>query len=491
MIDRERRDVLKTTGLAVGGSLFATGVGTAARGDGHADDESSIGGDADWTSLGGNPGNNPVAPAAEPKPPVTVAWEYDHGGPVAVVDGAVFLTGDGAVHALHAGDGSVAWTSPDVGADGSPAVGDGAVYVGGDGLTALDIEDGQPCCRPAIGDGGTVPSPTVVDDLVLVVADGVCYALEAGTEAVRWTFEPDGDELFDQPVAVGDGAVFATSETKLYALELADGTVRWTEDDPAGDDEHARFTPPNDRQVSYPVASDGVVAVGSVDSEADAMWPQGHVTCYDAATGERLTTAERGSTTPGPIANGQFFARDSHEVGGHDRGDGDREWNPEVRTSRTATAAVGEETVYVGLEIDGEAYPPNERPTPDVGIYAFNEDGTVTWAIGTDEVPHVALADGTLYAGGDRLLAIRSNVDDRAETIGSTSETGGDGIDESATDTNESNESRTTETSDEPRYQVTDSDEADAVPGFGAGVGVAGGAVALEWLRRRAGENGG
>lgn len=498
MIERRRRDFLKYGGLAVGGGLLATGAGVAAEDGDDTDVASGTAGEADgWSSLGSNAGNDPVVPAAAaPEPPVTVAWEYDHGGPVAVVDGRVYLTAGGEVHALEAADGSLAWQTHDIGARGVPAVTEDAVVVGGERLTVMEREDGEICCQSDLGYDEAIPSPVVADGVAVVVADGVCHAVALDTEEPQWSFEPDGDPLFEQPVAVTDDTVVAASESVLFALALEDGTVRWSDSDPAGDDEYARFAPPTDRQVSYPVADDGVVAVGSVDSEPDAMWSRGHVTRYDVETGEKRTTSERGPTTPGPIMGRRFYARDSHSVAGYGR-DGDREWEPEVHTYRTATPAIGGDTVYVGLEIDGMAYDPGEAPSPTRGVYAFDGDGTVQWAVDTGEVPDIALEDGTLYAGGERLVAIRAEGDDRGgadgDHEGDDSDASADAVSTAdAASDDEANVSEKSESSDEPRHQVADSSSeeendgpVDSVPGFTAGAGIAGGVAALGWLRRK------
>lgn len=110
-----------------------------------------------WTSLRGGAGNNRYTPTERgPEPPVAIDWTYSHGGPVAVVDGVVYLT------AME------------------------------EGVHALDADD--------------------------------------GTE--QWSVEPD-ETLYERPVTVSVGAVFAVSEQRFFAYELETGDERWSDEAPA------------------------------------------------------------------------------------------------------------------------------------------------------------------------------------------------------------------------------------------------------------------
>ncbi|WP_247003620.1 PQQ-binding-like beta-propeller repeat protein [Halosolutus gelatinilyticus] len=522
MIEHGRRDVLKYTGLAVAGSVLATGAASADRAD-----ESTAEADG-WSSLGGGPGNNPiVSPADDVGPAAEVAWEYEHVGPVAAVDGTVYLTTGGEVHALDGDDGSVEWTTHNIGASGTPTVTTEAVIVGGERLTAIDPDTGKICCQLDPGYDEAIPSPTVADGHAFTVADGVLYAVDLADREFAWEFDPDGDALYEQPVAAGNGAVFAASESTAFALKIADGSVRWADDEPAGDEEYSRFAPPNARQVSYPVATDDVVAIGSVDSDPYAMNPRGYTTLYDAETGEKLASSEREPFTPGPIAEERFYARDTFDVYGYDRETGERDWETPVNTYHVESAIVGDGTVYAGLSINGDTYGPDNMPEPEVGVYAIDEEtGERKWAIGTDdptEEPTLALADGTLYASATTLLAIRSADDgaDEGDEGSESDETADDGSGDDGTDGERTNDSETdgsggNETDDasdggsdgddgtanasegengeitasETRSETeTKGEENDAVPGFTAGAGIAGGALTLGWLRRTRADN--
>ncbi|WP_339105205.1 PQQ-binding-like beta-propeller repeat protein [Haloterrigena salinisoli] len=549
MVEHERRRVLQYAGLAIAGGSLTTSAAAADEGD----DPASIGEAAGWSSLGGNPGNNAAVPTESgPKVPVTVAWEYDRSGPTAVVDGTVYLATDGEVHALDAADGSLEWKIDDIGASGTPAVTDEAVYVGGERLTRIE-RDGTLCCQADLGYDEAIPSPVVANGLVLVVAGGILYALDARDLEVRWQFDPADGTLYEQPVAVGDGAVFAVSESRLFARELADGTHRWTDDDPSGEDEYSHFTSPSDRQISYPVATDDVVAVGSVDSEPEAVWENGHVTLYDAETGVKRTRSES-AITPGPITDGRFFARTTHDLYGFDRETGENDWVTEYAMYHVSSAVVADGTVYASATVNGDRYTADGMPDPQTGVYAFDKNGEVEWAIGTGERPTLALADGTLYAGGETLLAIRSEAneagdesdgeddtgDDAPEDDGGDAEDGSEGSDgdegaaEDGSGGSDGDDEPTNETEANGAEQDPGSDDGDdgngtsdaneegtasegatndtestndgsngdagegdgdgnaseeetddGMPGFTAGAGIAGGALSLEWLRRR------
>lgn len=90
-------------------------------------------------------------------------WATDAGDGVAAADGAVYAGGDRLV-ALDPADGSERWTvESDEGTFGTPAVGDGAVYVGGNwaDLSAVDPADGT------VRWSHSFPTQTVEGDMVM------------------------------------------------------------------------------------------------------------------------------------------------------------------------------------------------------------------------------------------------------------------------------------------------------------------------------------
>lgn len=552
MANQTRRRVLQCAGVTLTLGSLATGA-TAA--DDVAIAESSASEEADgWSSLGGNASNNSVVSASSvPEEPVDVAWEYDHGGPVAVADGTVFVVANGAVHALDAADGSLEWETEDVGASGTPAITPDSVHVGGEQLTKVDRSNGEVCCEADLSPDEEIPSPTIADGLVIVVADGALYAVDVQDHEMEWYVEPSEDPLYEQPVAVADGAVFATSESNAYALELDDGSSRWTDDEPEGDDEYSRFPEPGANQPNHPVATDDVVAIGSADSEDGSIYREGYVTLYDTETGRKREHNERGAFMPALISDDVFYAFDAYNVTGYDLESGSEVWDTEVNTYRVPSIAVGDGIVYAGLAVDGEAYGPDEIPEPSDGVYAFDEEtGEIEWAVGTDEIPTIALADETIYASSETLVAIRNEDDDPNEEPdedddGDDGETGdaesedenddvesesGDSDDDSSSSSDDADDGgRDDGSSDESDdaddasggddddtesddgdgddaddgdsddigagddtaddgddADDSDDDADDSVPGFTAGAGALGGIATLEWLRRKAGD---
>ncbi|ELY90685.1 pyrrolo-quinoline quinone [Natrialba hulunbeirensis JCM 10989] len=540
MVEYDRRRVLKRTGLAAVGATLATAstsgvsadtstntTGESATGTHSADGTGTAGTDtAGWPSIGGTPGNNPVVePAAEPEPPVHVAWEYEHAGPTAIVDDTVYLTTDGEVHALDAADGALEWATHNIGASGTPAVRGDTVIVGGERLTLIDAADGEICCQHDLGYDEALASPVVAGDYAFTVGDGTLFAFDIDAREVTWEFTPtaDTDEhepLYEQPVAVGGGAVVAVSESHAVALELEDGTERWRVDDPVGDDEHSRFMEPNARQTSYPVATDDVVAIGSADTDDTSMWPLGYTTLYDVESGERLVTSERSTFDPGAITDERFYGLDSHNVRGYDRDGGEEIWDPSGITYRVPSIAVGDGVVYAGLTLDGAGYDPDEDDVPEHydGVYAFDTDtGEIERSVGTDGIPHIALANETVYASSGTLVAIRSENDDWSEeetdaagdeeneeggtetdgssggsesdngTENDTGEDGSTGPTGENDGTNETADETDSETQPSVQAQTEAEDDNDGMPGFTAGAGVLGAGAALEWPRRQAG----
>ncbi|WP_137289898.1 PQQ-binding-like beta-propeller repeat protein [Natronorubrum halophilum] len=530
MTEYERRDVLKGTGLAIAaGTAPAWGVVTAnetAAEEGN--DGTTVSSDSNgWVSTRGNAGNTGyVSRATGPEPPVTTAWEYDHGGPFAVVDGTIYLTADGQVHAVDATDGSLEWKNgvtreehaEPMAAAGSPAVAYDTVYVSGErgnpDLTALDAVTGE--IRWQLGDLGyeTNLAPIVADERVFLVADRVLYCLDAHTGEKQWSFEPEpatfdddrehDDPLQRNPVAVADGTVFVLSNNRLFARDVETGDERWT-DTIRENWAASTFSGPA-------VAADGFVAVVKADTvtifETDTGTERATVPGHsvDALTDDRIYTVRKDDTRDD----------DEHRViTGYDRKTGDGIWLRSVRALSLGTVAVDDKSVYVGFE----------ETATETGVVAFNHaNGDQRWKINIDARPHqVAVIDETVYASGDALHAIRSAAEDENEDApedeaetpaeNETNTPDDEGVNSSenetttvqdGTDNSSENETpaaqegernssgdETTATENEsetaPESGATDSDDGtDGTPGFTTGVGVAGGALSLEWLRRRA-----
>ncbi|QLK25672.1 PQQ-like beta-propeller repeat protein [Natrinema zhouii] len=514
MSEYQRRNVLRYAGLTLAVGTGATGTVAAqetdgggsgddetAGGDSTADEPATANGSSGWSSIRGDAGNTGFVPESTgPKSPVTVDWEYEHGGTFAVVDGTVYLIADdGQVRAIDAADGSLQWETEittasreePVVAMGPPAVAHDTVYVtserGEPNLTALDAATGE--LRWQKGDLGaeTNFSPTVADGLVFLVADRALYALDAHSGEQQWQFSPgtvttdDGTERGDyikrDSVAVADGTVFALGVNQLFALDVETGDERWT--DRVEDWASSTFS-------GHPIAASGVVVAVKNDV----------VTVYDAETGAKRSTVP--SYSLDVFTGDRVYAVTDDEDGerktvtGYDSETGDRVWQPSDGDGSFTSAVVDSESVYVGHE--------------ESGVTAFDRtNGSGDWYVDTGTEPRqVAVVGETVYVSGDALFAIRTDGEDRVDGGDDGDENTSDDGNESAGDGNESagngNESAGAgnESVDAGNESIggsgneadddTDtnsSDDSDETPGFTAGTSIAGGALALEWLRRR------
>ncbi|WP_222919604.1 PQQ-binding-like beta-propeller repeat protein [Natrinema sp. SYSU A 869] len=536
MSEYARRNVLRYAGLTLAVGTGATtgtvaaqetdaggaGDNETAGGESTADESTTTNGASGWSSIRGDAGNTGFVPgAAGPKSPVAVDWEYDHGGTFAVVDGTVYLVADdGQVRAIDAADGSLHWETEittasreePVVAMGPPAVAHDTVYVtskrGEPNLTALDVATGEPRWQKSDLGSETNLSPTVADGLVFLVADKVLYALDAHSGEQQWQFEPGtvttddgkerGDYLQRDSVAVANGTVFALGINQLFALDIETGDERWT--DRVEDWASSTFS-------GRPVAANGVVAAVKNDV----------VTVYDAETGTKRSTAPTHSLDV--LAGDRVYAVTDDEDGerktvtGYDSETGDRVWQPSDGDRSFASAVVDSESVYVGLE--------------ESGVAAFDRtNGSGDWHVDTGTKPRqVAVVGETVYVSGDALFAIRTDGEDRVDEGDdgdeNTSDDGNESTDagnESADAGNESadagNEStdagnESADAGNEPadagnesagagnesiggseneaadNTDTESSNDSDETPGFTAGTSIGGGALALEWLRRR------
>jgi quinohemoprotein ethanol dehydrogenase len=143
-------------------------------------------------------------------------------------------------------------------------------------------------------------SPVVVGGVMYLTGpQSQVYALDAKTGRQLWTYAPEMANIDALPlccgqvnrgVAVGEGKVFlARLDARLEALDQATGRSLWNVE---VDDPRAGYT-----ETMAPLYHDGKVIVGVSGAEYEI---RGHVTAYDAATGNQIW---RFYTIPGP---GQF-----------------------------------------------------------------------------------------------------------------------------------------------------------------------------------------
>jgi len=298
----------------------------------------------EWAMFGYDARNTGANPGTTgPADDVTELWRFETGSWVecspAVAADTIYITSrDRNVYALSTSEGTERWRFET-------------------GISETDSEDTFPSEEPMRS------SPTVVDGTVYVgggnyelrqeeaVIERVTnhnylYALDSETGDLEWRFQPEG-VIESSPTVVGGIAYFGCNAGNVYAVDTSDGGERW------------RFTVDgtSEREVTAtPAVSDCRVFVGSWDETLYAL----------------------------------------------DARDGSVVWRHEAAGPVSASPAVGDGTVYVGINGNG-------------GVLALStEDGEVVWEYPTQGSivgSSPAIADGTVYIGdysdqGERLHAI-------------------------------------------------------------------------------------
>ncbi|MGH7717328.1 MAG: PQQ-binding-like beta-propeller repeat protein [Gemmatimonadaceae bacterium] len=194
-----------------------------------------------------------------------------------------------------------------------------------------------------------LPSANVIafEDLVIVPAWDL-YALDRGTGAVRWVFQPPDDFPGAGEVTVSGGRVYATGRL-LYALDAESGALLWRTD--LGE------------QPFYPVVMDGVIYLttrGAVEPGSNVLGA-GHAVALDAATGEvvwrfgmpDVSSSRRGGSVGPPFVKGELVlvAGASGRVYALDRRSGTSRWEGVGSGPYFAGLAVVDQTVIVAGDV--------------------------------------------------------------------------------------------------------------------------------------------
>lgn len=502
-----RRSVLAT------GAIIAVGTGVATAKPKRTDDLPAVAESDGWSSVNGGPGNGRRADALET--PDTVAWRYEGGGEPAVVDGTVYLGGD-EIRALDAADGSLEWDTEIEGQSPSVTVADDTVYVGGERLVALDAATGNEEWSTTVGDD-SVSAPLVAFGTAYVLSGGSLYAFDATDGSLRWELESvDVDDYGGGPMAfqARQAQIVATDDSIWAALEGAgqDGLV---ELEPATGE--TRWSGPVDAGTGNLAAADGTLLVQNNSLES--------VYTFDAErreTEEKLSDAYVLSIDDGvAVTQGRYDLR-AVALDGSGRTAG---WTHSgsytyglpvivgdtvvVTHSSPDPAADDDKILGLDLEDGGEnwayEFDDGERWTDgaDAGFLVV-EDGTVyarrgrdlvairptDWEAGGDEDENDETDDGNDANGDDEEYEPGADDGDGSEgdeSAGNESDDAGDGDED---DGLENGENGTDDGNGDDASNETSgngSDDTDGMPGFTAGAGIAGGALGLEWLRRRAG----
>lgn len=175
-------------------------------------------------------------------------WTYDvHGniqGSATVVSpaggtGAVHVVvmeqAAGRLHAIDLATGKRAWLSPPVArCDGSPAVADGNVVFGScaSALHVMAGDSGRQTATLALGEGREIAGGVAIHAGVAYAGNrnGELVAADLRNAAVLWRRSTDGGECFSTPAVTDKTVVFMAGDGVVYALERATGAIRWSFD---------------------------------------------------------------------------------------------------------------------------------------------------------------------------------------------------------------------------------------------------------------------
>jgi len=169
-------------------------------------------------------------------------------------------------------DGSVRWRVElyvsDESSQAQPIVADDVVYTTeGQQLRALALDDGRVRWHADLA--GDIYDAWLVGGMLVASVDfpsehGRLVGVDAATGTVRWTLDPDGEDLYAQPILTDDGGIVTQDRAgEVRVVDPADGHVRWAAPGTANVDTHL------------------TVATGTVLREI-----RGQVVAFESATGK-------------------------------------------------------------------------------------------------------------------------------------------------------------------------------------------------------------
>ncbi|MFC6767300.1 PQQ-binding-like beta-propeller repeat protein [Natrinema soli] len=456
-----------------------------------------------------------------------------------------FEQGSFGVAAYDATDGSLRWKNDDINVSDPSVVGD-TVYVTGEELFALDVADGSVRWQTEFDPEEPIETQTVAYGAVFVVVDGTLYALESDDGSVRWEIDSvattDGADEYEffASVAAANGVVYAATREISLAIEPATGTEVWRYE--------TRFTPAQTRATTAAVALGrfSFYERGIRDAQTGEHLEIGAAEYGDLTLGEEIYTGIsaqylEGASIDGdeysweipilydagrPVISGEtvytYFEDESDgmsswpkysdELVALDKYEGTEKWAISRDDAPVGLiCAIGDETIYV--EHDGELVALREETDTDDQPDESDEsdenddtDGGNDEGDGSDEQDGSDDEDESDNEGGsdnedgsddeggsDEGDEQQDGEDDSDEEdecpcpdddpAADDGESVGDGDDGNGTagDGDAGNETNAGNETDTENDIV-----ADNVPGFTSGAGLLGGALGLEWLRRKA-----
>ncbi|AGB38701.1 outer membrane protein assembly factor BamB family protein [Natronococcus occultus] len=452
-----------------------------------------------------------------------VRWRTDFGTSEdaawqTVAYGGVYVVINGVLYALDPADGTVRWDvapGPEDAFVAGTAAANGVVYAATDeAMLAYDPDTGEEVWR---SDDDPVRGPAIHANATAVVAaggpDGDRRRYDAQTGAVLGTASgssvevamgesvavtrtddayrgrslEDGETEWVLEAATTHGRAAVAGETvyavvgddgrRLVALDERDGSERWSVD---GGEVPLGPIRAITEDAIY-VASDGVLVALRDRSEADDGDDDGSDSGDDSGseddsssegdgsdrTGDEGSSEDDGSENDGANRTGDEGSSedDESEDDESNRDDGGEDGSEDDGNDRND----GSEDESKNEETNGEDGDETGSDETDSGTTDADDERS-----GDDET----VDDGTTESDDEGSEAEPESTDDSEDTTDDVRESADDDPD----DTTHSGSDGTDGDADDA------ADESDGMPGFTAGAGIAGGALGLEWLRRRASE---
>ena len=406
----KRRGFLRLTGGLCAASLFA----------GHSVPSASAS-DGDWEKPRHGPANTANG-SGGPKSGVRGLWSSNTGviGTPIVADGKVYAAEKGYVRAFDRDEGTTLWEFDVRGSIDTPASygahAGGTVYVTAGSVTyAINAEDGTEAWRHR-GNRISASAANFADGRVYLGKSTSVYALGANSGSVVWEHEAEG--VVSGMPAVEGGTVYAADEEGyVYSIDAEDGFSGWR----------------SDAASSFAVAP--VVANGSVF----VVGTLGKVASLDTSGNGRWSENLYTDITQPPAVDSShvYVGTENGNLHALRESSGWVEWSFEPEGSPATAPAVGDGTVYVGVDdtlyaVDGETgeevwrheVPAVSSPAV-VGEYVFAGGGSRTYALyGGVPSPEVSITgaealDTTVSVGESVRVAVE--LENTGEEQGSIS----------------------------------------------------------------------
>ncbi|MBF9031553.1 PQQ-binding-like beta-propeller repeat protein [Rhodobacterales bacterium HKCCE3408] len=190
-------------------------------------------------------------------------------------------------------------------------------------LVAMDAATGAVRWRQRLG--AEVTTPTVDGDLVYVVSrDNAAWAIETGNGRIRWQFPAAPANAVLQggaaPAVADRNVIFPFGSGELVAALRQSGVRVWGTT-VAGSRRGVAYSNIND------ITGDPVIVGGTLYAGNQS----GRVVAIEAASGERIWTAQEGAYSPVlPAGDSVFFVSDRNELIRLDATTGERIWGVEL-----------------------------------------------------------------------------------------------------------------------------------------------------------------